>query len=195
MTQGKIYRADYSTAKDARVHQTRAAIRKAFLQLLDEKPLDQITVREIATAASIGYTTFFRHHTSKEDLLNGIAAAEIRHLIELALPILGTIDSKNAALAMCGYVSEHRALWSTLLTGGAANVLREEFIRLSLEIAASWNGTDEWLPAEVGVILVTSGTIELLAWWLKQKNPIPVEDLATIFDRVVVSPVVNHNKP
>ena len=191
MTQGKIYRADYSTATDARVHQTRAAIRKAFLQLLDQKPLEQITIREITAAASVGYTTFFRHHPSKEDLLNEIATSEIKHLIELALPVLGPINSREATLTMCRYVAEHRVLWSTLLTGGAANVLREEFIRLSLQVAASWKSNNAWLPAEVGVILVTSGTIELLAWWLKQKNPITVEKLATIFDRTVISPVIN----
>ena len=80
---------------------------------------------------------------------------------------------------------------SNFLTGGAANVLREEFIRLALQVAASWKSENEWLPAEVGVILVTSGTIELLAWWLKQKDPIPVEKLATIFDRTVISPIVS----
>lgn len=194
MTQGKIYRADYSTAKDARVQQTRASIRKAFLQLLDQKPLEQITIREIAAAASIGYTTFFRHHPSKEELLNEIATSEIKHLIELALPVLGAVDSKEATLAMCRYVAEHRVLWATLLTGGAANILREEFIRLSLGVAAAWQSDNAWLPPEVGVILVTSGTIELLAWWLKQKNPIPVEKLAAILDQTVISPVISHQE-
>lgn len=192
MTQGKIYRADYSTAKDARVHQTRAAIRKAFLQLLNEKPLEQITVREIASTASIGYTTFFRHFPSKEELLNEIAATEINQLIELALAALGTHDSKEAALAMCAYVDEHRTLWSTLLTGGAANTLRDEFINISLNVAAAWKQPAGWLPAELGVILATSGTIELLAWWLKQEDEIPVEKIAAIFDRIVVSPVINN---
>ncbi|RLP53353.1 MAG: TetR/AcrR family transcriptional regulator [Ketobacter sp.] len=190
MTQSKIFRADYSTAKDARIQQTRVALRKALLQLLDEKSLEQITVREIAAVASVGYTTFFRHYPGKEELLNEIAAAEIKQLIELAIPVLGPIDSGKAALTMCSYVAEHKALWSTLLTGGAANVLREEFIKLSLQVAASWEGADDELPAEVGVILVTSGTIELLAWWLKQKNPISVEKLAIIYDRTIVSPVI-----
>lgn len=194
MKQAKTYRADYSTATDARVHQTRASIRKAFLELLAKKPLEQITIREIASAASIGYTTFFRHHPSKEELLNEIAASEIRNLIELALPVLGPINSREATLKMCRYVAEHRALWSTLLTGGAASVLREEFIRLSLTVAASWKSTNAWLPPEVGVILVTSGTIELLAWWLKQKKPIPVEQLATIFDRTIISPIINQQE-
>ena len=92
---------------------------------------------------------------------------------------------------MCGYVAENRALWSTLLTGGAANVLREEFKRLSLDVAANWKSNTDWLPAEVGVILVTSATVELLAWWLKQKDPIPVETLARIFDRTIIAPVVS----
>lgn len=194
MSQGKIYRADYSTAKDARVHQTRASIRKAFLSLLDQKPIEQITVREIASAASIGYTTFFRHHPSKEALLNEIATNEISQLIQLAIPVLGSLDTKEAALTMCRYVAEHRALWSTLLTGGAANILRDEFIRLSLDVAASWENSDNWIPPELGVILVTSGTIELLAWWLKQKDPIPVEQLAAIYNQTVVNPVVSSNK-
>lgn len=191
MTQGKIYRADYSTANDARVQQTRASIRKAFLKLLKKKPMEQITIREIAAEAAIGYTTFFRHHQSKEDLLNEIAAAEISHLIELALPTLGAVDAREATLAMCHYIAKHRVLWATLLTGGAANSLRDEFIRLSLQVAASWKTNDTWLPPEVGVILVTSGTIELLAWWLRQKNPIPVEKLAAILDKTVISPVIH----
>ena len=194
MTQSKIYRADYSTAKDARVHQTRAALHKAFLGLLDQKPIEQITIREIASAAKIGYTTFFRHFPSKDELLNEIAATEIKNLIELAIPVLGPLDSREATLAMCRYVSDHRALWSTLLTGGAASVLREEFIRLSLQVAASWKNSDSWLPPEVGVILVTSGTIELLAWWLKQKKPLPAADIAAILDRTIVSPIINQQQ-
>jgi len=191
MTQKIIYRPHYSTTTDARVVQTREALRKALLELLDKKPFEQITIREITAAAGVGYTTFFRHHQGKEELLNDIAADEIKHLIELALPVLDTTDIKTASLTLCKSVAEHRALWSTLLTGGAASVLREEFMRLSREIAASWDTGDNWLPTEVGILLSTSGTIELLTWWLKQKNPISVEKLAAIYERVVVAPVVS----
>lgn len=189
MTQKIIYQPHYSTTTDARVVQTREALRKALLQLLDSKPFEQITIREITTAAGVGYTTFFRHHPGKEELLNDIAADEIKRLIELAVTVLDTTDFKTASLTFCSKVAEHRLLWSTLLTGGAASVLREEFMRLSREIAASWNRGNNWLPTDVGVILATSGTIELLTWWLKQKKPISVEELATIYERIVVAPV------
>jgi AcrR family transcriptional regulator len=191
MPQKIIYQPHYSTTTDARVVQTREALRQALLQLLNQKPFEQITIREITAAAGVGYTTFFRHHPGKEDLLNDIAADEIKRLIELAVPVLDTTDVRAASLAFCSKVAEHRTLWATLLTGGAASVLREEFMRLSREIAASRSAGDNWLPPDVGVILSTSGTIELLTWWLKQENPISVEKLATIYERIVISPVVN----
>jgi AcrR family transcriptional regulator len=186
-----IFRPHYSTTTDARVVQTREALRQALLALLAHKPFEQITIREITAAAGVGYTTFFRHHPGKEELLNDIAADEIKHLIELALPVFTTTDTKAAALTFCKNVAEHRVLWATLLTGGAARVLREEFMRLSGEIATTWNAGSDWLPTDAGIILSTSGTIELLTWWLKQKKPISVEKLAIIYERVVVAPVVS----
>jgi AcrR family transcriptional regulator len=171
----KIYQPHLSTARDARAVRTREALRRALLKLLESKPLDQITIRDIAAAAGIGYTTFFRHHPTKEALLNEIAAKQIRRLIALALPAVEAGDTRAASLALCSYVQQHRALWSTLLTGGAAGVLREEFIRLSRPVAASRSPPNHWIPNEVGVLLVISGTIELLSWWLREQQPIAVE--------------------
>lgn len=187
----KIYRPHYSTTTDARVVQTREALRAALLKLLESRSLEQITIRDIAREAGIGYTTFFRHHPTKNALLNDVAADEIKRLIDLALSVFDATDTQSAALALCNYVAEHRALWSTLLTGGAAGALRDEFIRLSLEIAASRAPNESWLPAEAGVVLAASGTIELLAWWLRQSDPVPAEQVATIYERIVVSPILN----
>lgn len=165
-----------------------------MLKLLDDKPLDGITIREIAATAGINYTTFFRHHTSKEELLNEIASAEIRTLFEMTLPTLDATDTRASALALCRYVAEHRTLWSRLLTGGAATRLREEFIRLTREFAASHGADHAWLPPEVGVIFGAGSTFELLTWWLQQENPIPVEQLAMIHERLIVRPLLEGDK-
>lgn len=187
----KIYTPHFSTTTDARVVQTREALRRALLELLKETTLDQITIRAIAAKANVGYTTFFRHHTSKEALLNDIAADEIKRLIDLALPVFDSSNTVMAAQTLCRYVADNKVLWSTLLTGGAAGTLREEFIRLAKEAAAGREEATEWLPAGAGVVLVASGTIELLAWWLSEENPIPVDQLASIYAKVVVLPVTD----
>jgi AcrR family transcriptional regulator len=185
----KIFRPSFATATDARVVQTREALRGALLELLKIKSLEQITIREITALAGIGYTTFFRHHPTKETLLEDIAAEEIERLIELSLRVFDDENVQAASLALCNYVDENKTLWSTLLTGGAAGALRAEFIRVALEVASSRPANYDWLPAEVGSMLVASGTVELLAWWLKQPEPISVQQLATIFERVVVAPI------
>lgn len=188
--EGKIYRPHFSTASDARVVRTRESLRRALLELLQSRPFEQITIREIAATAGIGYTTFFRHHPTKESLLDDIAAEEIRMLIEYLLSTFDTTNVKAASLALCNYVADQRTLWSTLLTGGAAGTLREEFIRVSRKVAEESEHAAGWLPAEVGIILVASGTIELLAWWLGQECPLAVEKVATIYERAILSPIV-----
>ena len=190
MTESKVYRPYFATTTDARVVQTREVLRQALLELLDSKPLDEITIREIAATAGIGYTTFFRHHTSKEDLLDDIAADEIQKLFELTLPAFDATNARAGALALCSYVAEHRALWSRLLAGGAAARLRDEFLRKTREFAAVHGSRHDWLPPELGSIFGASSTLELLTWWLQQEDPIPVEQLATIHERLVVRPLL-----
>jgi len=190
MTQSKVYRPYFATTRDARVLQTREALRDALLRLLERKPLEDITIREIAATAGIGYTTFFRHHTGVAELLDDIAAAEIRTLFDLTLPVFSGTDTHTAALTLCSYVARHRALWSRLLTGGAAPRLREEFIRMTRDFAAEHGSDHDWLPPEVGVLFGASATIELLTWWLQQEEPIPIEQLATIHEKLVVRPLM-----
>jgi len=187
----KVYRPYFSTATDARVVRTRQALRNALLELLASRPFEGITIREIAAAAGIGYTTFFRHHPTREALLEEIAADEIAQLMHLVREALGATNTHAASLALCRYVFQHRALWSTLLTGGAASTLRDEFVRIASEVADDRNASSDWLPSEVAIILVASSTFELLAWWLRQKRPLAVEKMATIYERVVLSPVFN----
>ena len=190
MARKKLSQPHYYTTTDARVVQTRQALRRALLELLDKKPLEQITIREIAATAGIGYNTFFRHHTSKEELVKELMTDELSQLIELSVTTLDTTNSTEAARALCRFVAEHDALWSTLLNGGAANTLRDEFIRLLRETAKSRVSSTSRLPADIGIKLVAVGTLELLAWWLEQSERIPVNQLADVFEKLVVAPVM-----
>jgi len=168
---------------------SREALRTALLELLQRKPLEQITIREIATQADVGYATFFRHHPTKEALLRDLADDEINGLVNMALPTLDVGNSRASSLALCAYVNERRTLWSTLLTGGAAAAMREAFIQMASRVAAKMDA-HAWLPAELGVIHASSAIIEILAWWLRQSKPLPVERIAELIDRLVIGPLV-----
>ena len=56
--------------EDKRVIKTKREIRSALLTILEEKPLSQITVKEIADAACINRKTFYAHYASPDDILS-----------------------------------------------------------------------------------------------------------------------------
>jgi AcrR family transcriptional regulator len=176
--------------RDPRAVRSRQALGDAFLKLLETRPVDQISIRDIVAAAGVGYTTFFRHHASREALLDHVAAEQIRRLFALAMPVLDAWDVHAGSTALFSYVDAHRALWSTLLTGGAAGTIREEFLRLARRVAASQGRPGSWLPADAGVILIVGGTLDLLTWWLRQGDPLPIERIVAIHERVVVTPAI-----
>ena len=53
---------------DIRVKKTKRAIQKAFIALLREKPIEKITVKEIAERAEINKTTFYSHYETLDAL-------------------------------------------------------------------------------------------------------------------------------
>lgn len=175
---------------DARQVRSRNALTGALLELLEERPFDQLTIREITARAGTGYATFFRHYPTKEALLGDVASEEIGTLLSKTVPVLHDEDSYQSTQALCAYVWKHRKLWFALLTGGAAGIVREEFIRQARQLVHDQPVEIDWLPADLGVVYGTASTIDLLSWWLAQEELYSPEQIAEILDRLVISGLV-----
>ena len=175
---------------DLRVRRSREGLRAALLQLLESRPFEDITIREVAARAGVGYTTFFRHYPGKEALLDDLAAGEIRSLTNHAMPIYDSGDPASACLALCSYVERHRALWSALLTGGAAPIVREEMLKQSREATAT-RSPSQALPPDLGTALAVAVIVELLSWWLRQPDPWPADKLAKVMNRTAIMPLLD----
>jgi AcrR family transcriptional regulator len=178
---------------DPRAVRSRQALLDALLKLLEVKQWEQITIRDITAEAGVGYTTFFRHHSAKESLLNEVAADQISFLINLSMPVMDAHDVRAGSAALFTFVKAHRPMWTTLLTGGAAATIREEFIRQAREVAKARMPPGGPLRAEAGVLLIVSSTIELLTWWLRQAGPLSIEQISEIHDELVLSPIIAAN--
>ncbi len=74
--------------KDKRWIRTKLAIRDAFSQLLVEKDISKITVKEITEIAFINRNTFYAHYENVYALLNEIED----ELLEVLKDLLDTID-------------------------------------------------------------------------------------------------------
>jgi AcrR family transcriptional regulator len=175
---------------DARAVRTRRTLLHALLRLVETRPFEQVTIREIAGEARIGYATFFRHYPSKEALLHDLAAAEIAGLLARTLPILFSDDSRQACVALFAHVAQHRALWSALLTGGAAASLKQEFTDQAKRVAEQRGASGGSIPDDLRAVVAVGATVEIIAWWLRQNEPYEVGRMAEILDRLVVVPAI-----
>jgi AcrR family transcriptional regulator len=173
---------------DARAQRSVKALRTAFLELIEHKPLEQILLRDITEAAGVSYPTFFRRFASKEDLLIDISRDEVRELLrrgEEAMVGSGTI----AGAPMCEYVEQHRKLWKTLLTGGATAAMREEFMLAAKEASDRRPRINPTIPLELAVSFTTSGIFEIFSWWMRQPDDYPVGNIVKLVDSLVVYPI------
>ena len=74
---------------DARVRYTQKVIHDAFLSLLREKNIRQITVTELCQMAEINRATFYKHYRDIFDLLEQIEANALEHLRKCARQMQG----------------------------------------------------------------------------------------------------------
>lgn len=177
---------------DARQVRTRGKLLRAMLALLEREAFESISVRAICAEADIGYATFFRHYASKEALLDDLAADEISELLGKAMPVFVADQTRRACVALFEYLAERRTLWRALLTGGAAPILRAQFIEQARRLAARFGTTAKGAtsPIDLRVTHATSATIEIIAWWLRQEEQLAVEHIAGILDRLVIAPTM-----
>ena len=87
---------------------TERAIMDAFFELLVEKPLDKVTVADIAQRCGINRNTFYYHYHDVYDLLESLIDSELRKVMEASG---GADDLTWDSFIEAGthFLSEHRA--------------------------------------------------------------------------------------
>lgn len=78
---------------DRRVVKTKNAIFKAFVELLNEKDINQITITDVAKRANINRKTFYNYYSDINDVME-----EIENLVVAAfIKNIGTVEFTNMA--------------------------------------------------------------------------------------------------
>ena len=177
-------------SSDTRKRRTRQALGAAMLELLAEKPFEDIQILELTARAQVGYATFFRHYTQPVDVLDEVAGDLIRELLALSIPAFERTDSAAGLRALCRYVLDQRAVWQPLLTGGAAYRVRAEFVRQAREWSRQGDGGPTSVPVDLGTVCAAGSAIDALAWWLERGDAYSAEEMADFIDRLIIAPFV-----
>lgn len=90
---------------DRRVIRTKAAIREAFLSLLQKKNAEEITVTELAREANIERKTFYLHYNNIGDIIDEIETVVIDMIAEGTKGL--SVNSREFFSALTGIMSEN----------------------------------------------------------------------------------------
>jgi AcrR family transcriptional regulator len=67
--------------RDPRIKRTRQLLQNSLRDLLRQKPLEEILVNDVTSAATVNRATFYDHYSSKHDLFNALIAADFAALL------------------------------------------------------------------------------------------------------------------
>ncbi|MBT2758815.1 TetR/AcrR family transcriptional regulator [Mesobacillus foraminis] len=175
---------------DRRVLKSQEAIKNAFIELMSEKDLDKITVKDICKGANVGNRTFYLHYLDKFDLLDKLIEEHIHKLRELCVP-LSELSFKEANIIWFAYLENHYLFFSTMLAGKGALAFRKHFLEFIIEELKNdvdiIKGKNQGFSEALLLTFFGSAVVGVLETYFMKGIPDPLEvvaeQLGMLFDR------------
>lgn len=109
---------------DGRIRYTKMILKQTFLKLLENTPLENMTVKELCAAAEINRATFYRHYDDCYDLMDEIESEMLDDLKKL----IAEQDSRNTLQKMLAKIKENKKLYCLLCSDKGDRYLSEKII-------------------------------------------------------------------
>jgi len=181
-----------SDSTDLRVLKTRAAIQSHFLDLLLQKNFNEITVKDIASAAKIGRGTFYLHYEDKYDLLETVIEKGLAETVDKFRPHEYFVDDKviperviGFALTIFQYFKKNDRFFQAMLFNEGIPMFRHRMQSLFLakfrtEIHQLQVPSEKADPLilEILPIFISSAMIGLVSWWFENQMRISEREMA-----------------
>ena len=138
---------------DLRIKKTKRAIRNAFYELIKEKPLEKITVREIAERAEINKTTFYAHYETVYDLVDQLEQEAVAEVISQLNTAQGLLSSPRAFVKEIYTLLSENQLCTELFSAPAMAQFTAHLHNAILE-KVKQDGIDSTQYENIGAVLV-----------------------------------------
>ncbi|MCO7124364.1 TetR/AcrR family transcriptional regulator [Sporolactobacillus shoreicorticis] len=184
--------------KDRRYLKTEKQIIDVFIQLLNEKGFNRLTVRDIADRADINRATFYQHYVDKYTLLkhcedHWLHKAESMMQTIINVDMLTLYDHGTALPGLeevLVHYKEHRMLILGLLEIGGTPSFRDRLTEaaqthLNTILKSQFNGKVAYPMPYISAYLI-SAHFGIVLEWLKRGANEPTEEIATLITRLTL---------
>lgn len=181
-------------ANDHRVRVTKMLIRRAFTDLLKQKPLQSITIKELCAAAGINRGTFYAHYTDIYDLLAKIEEEMFEDFQKTLEPLLSTERGDltpvkiTAGIFQC--LKDNADLCTVTLSDYGDKQFAWRLINLGRELCVEAYSRyfAEATPKQIEFFyaFVSAGCIGLLQKWLQEGMATSADKVAAMAENIMV---------
>jgi AcrR family transcriptional regulator len=174
--------------KNLRERRTQKLLREAFIEVIEERGFEALTIGEITKRAMVSRGTFYRIYQDKYDLVEQIFEEAMSALLG-AVGELGPQHPPEVWVKFFEHIAQYDQLYYALLGSKGSlwfvRKMRASLVGLIKEREHFPHGpntsahpartiSDELVPDLVSTMLV-----EAIAWWLEQGKPCTPREIAT----------------
>ena len=176
---------------DRRVLKTKRAIRNAFAELLIQKDINEITVKDIADLADINRKTFYNYYSGVYQVMDEIEN-EIISACEADLNAFDICDPNVMFGTLCKMIDSDIDFYGKLIQAGGNSHLMDKIITVLQEktifnLTAKYRGD----PKTIRVIanFTVAGIANAYQCWFLSNRSMPIEKLFIIINNMVASSI------
>ena len=176
---------------DRRAQRTRHQVGGALVDLIKEKPFDDITVQNLIDRAGVGRSTFYSHFRDKEDAFEEQWKHFAQHLAaRIDWDKAGQDSFFPVTLFFAHLKEEAQSFYRGLVRSGKADsVFKSGVEYFSKDIEAALNDRMKSRPVSVPIPVLShylaNEFFGLLRWWLDAGMPYTPESMDKMFHRLV----------
>lgn len=156
---------------DRRVRYTKKLIRDTFLELLETRPVDEISVKELCEIGDINRGTFYSHYADIYALMEEIEADYAASLSSICADMYREKDYKEkVADEICRFFRSNPTLCSIVFNRHASGrFMTEVFEGCKPEFTESWSRRGEVSSVEADYIFrfMSRGSAAILEMWYR----------------------------
>lgn len=170
--------------ENQRIRVTKKMLKEALVRLLENKPVEKVSVYEICQTAEINRTTFYKYYGSPYDLLHDIQA-DFLHELEVNLQEKEQLYSLQNILT---YIDNHRDACRILITSADSdNFLEKVFSQASLtkQLETLPSASQSEVFRRYTAEFVVYGSYSVVRKWLLSDQPESSEEIARIINDLV----------
>ena len=164
---------------DRRVWHTRRLLQDSLLEILNDKRLEDVSVKEICDRAGVNRSTFYSYFNGTRELLASLKKDMIDEIRLRRVELSG--DLPDCIRQICGVLWEYRKLLKLLVENGELSLSMAEIMELWKDdfrrVLSGWTADPLFVAA--GCRYLTCGAGSVILMWTLGDLPLNREELVS----------------